>query len=194
MPEFTMDWYILYAVRVVVVVLGIFLIGVASMFLSRRWGAPWVISDDEAIGRMLELANLKKGDLVVDLGAGDGRVLIQVVQNYAVTGLGFEIDPIRCWLARFFIWRRGLSKKAKVVWKDIFEADFSDADVVLVYLTRGANERLRPIFEAQLNPGTIIVSNAFSVPGWTPVKIDNVNLIFVYEVGRTDDSVFTEFV
>jgi hypothetical protein len=121
-------------------------------------------------------------------------VLIQAVQNYPVTGLGFEIDPIRCWLARFFIWRRGLSKKVKVVWQDIYEADFSEADAVLVYLTRGANERLRPIFETQLKPGTMVVSNAFSVPGWTPLMIDNVNLIFVYEVGRTDDSVITEFV
>jgi hypothetical protein len=194
MPEYTMDWYILYAVRVVIVVLGIFLIGVASMFLSRRWGAPWIISDNEAIDRMLELADLKEGDIVVDLGAGDGRVMIRAVQNYEVTAIGFEIDPIRCWLARFFIWRRGLRKKASVVWKDIFQADFSMADAVLVYLTRESNKRLRPIFEVQLKPGTMVVSNAFAVPGWTPVKIDNVNLIFVYEIGRTGDSVITEFV
>jgi SAM-dependent methyltransferase len=194
MPEFTMDWYISYAVQVVLVVLGIFFIGIASMFLSKRWGAPWVISDEEAINRMLELANLKEGDIVVDLGAGDGRVLIQAVKNHAVTAVGYEIDPIRYVLARFFIWRRGLSKRAKVLWKDVFQADFSEADAVVMYLTREANVQLRPIFEGQLKPGTLVVSNAFPIPGWTPLKIDNINLIFVYEVGRTDDSVITEFV
>jgi precorrin-6B methylase 2 len=194
MPTINLEWFTAYAAQVVVVVIGIFLFAIASMFLSRRWGAPWIISDSVAITRMLELANLKDGDTVVDLGAGDGRILIQAVQNYPVTGLGFEIDPMRYLLAKYFVRRRGLSGKIKVKWEDIFEADFSSADAVVMYMTREANINLRPQFEEQLRPGVRVVCNAFSVPGWVPIQIDNINLIFVYEVGRTDDSVITEFV
>jgi tRNA A58 N-methylase Trm61 len=194
MPLCNTEWMVAYATQVVVVVLGIFLIALASMFLSKRWGAQWVISDDIAIARMLELANLKEGDTVVDLGVGDGRILIQAVQNYPVTGLGFEIDPLRVWLSRFFIWRRGLGNRIKVKWGDIFKVDFSEADAIVMYMTRESNALLRPICEAQLKPGTRVVCNAFPIPGWVPLLIDNINLIFVYEVGRTGDEVITEFV
>jgi hypothetical protein len=194
MPAISAEWFIGYATQAVVVVLGIFLIAIASMFLSRRYGALWVISDDQAISRMLALAELEEGDTVVDLGAGDGRILIQAVQNYPVTGLGIEIDPLRVMLARYFVWRRGLRERIKIRWADIFSTDFSQADAIVMYMTREANERLRPIFEEQLQPGTRVVCNAFSVPGWTPLKVDNINLIFVYEVGRTGEDVITEFV
>lgn len=194
MPSISMEWFSAYAAQVVMVISGIFLIAIASMFLSRRWGAPWIISDDEAISRMLQLARLKEGDLLVDLGAGDGRILIQAVKHYDVKAHGFEIDPLRCLLAKIFIWRRGLSKKIKIKWGNIFEVDFSQADVVTSYLSREANSRLRPIFEKQLKPGVRVVCNAFPVPGWVPVEIDNINLIFVYQVGNSGDEVITEFV
>jgi precorrin-6B methylase 2 len=194
MPFFSTEWFIGYAAQAVVVVLGIFLIAIASMFLSRRYGAPWIVSDDKAIARMLALADLEEGDTVVDLGAGDGRILIQAVQDYTVKGLGFEIDPLRVGLARFFVWRRGLGNRIEIRWADIFKADFSHADAVVMYMTRESNQRLRPIFEEQLKPGTRVVCNAFSVPGWTPIKVDNLNLIFVYQVGETGDDVITDFV
>lgn len=194
MPICETAWLINYATQAVVVVLGIFSIAAASIFLSKRYGAVWVISEKFAIDRMLELADLEEGDTVVDLGAGDGRILIQAVQNYSVEGLGFEIDPLRVLLARYFVWRRGLSPRIKIKWADIFNTDFSAADVVVMYMTRDSNERIRPIFEEQLDPGTRVVCNAFSVPGWTPLKVDNLNLIFVYEVGCTGDDVITEFV
>ena len=181
-------------IAAVVVVLGIFLIAIASMFWSRRYGALWVVSDDRAIDRMLELAELEAGDTLVDLGAGDGRILIRAAQNYPVKGLGFEIDPLRVFLARFFVWRRGLDKRIKIRWADMFTADFSQADKIVMYMTRESNERLRPLFDAQLKEGTRVVCNAFPIPGWVPLQIDNINLIFVYEVGRTDDSVITKFV
>jgi SAM-dependent methyltransferase len=194
MDCFSSDWMIGYATNAVVVVLGIFLFAAISMFVSRRWGAPWVISDDITIDKMLALAKLKEGDTVVDLGAGDGRILIRAAQNYGVRGLGIEIDPIRVLLSRFFIRRRGLSKNIRIKWGDIFSKDFSEADAIVMYMTRESNARLRPIFETQLKPGTRVVCNAFPVPGWVPAQIDNINLIFVYQVGQTGDDVITEFV
>jgi SAM-dependent methyltransferase len=189
-----MDWYTAYATQVVLVISGIFLIAIASMFLSRRWGAPWIISDDQTVARMLSLAHLEEGDLVVDLGSGDGRILIQAVKNYPVSGLGFEIDPLRYLLSKFFIWRRGLSKRINIRWGDIFAADFSQADAVVMYMTRESNTRLRSLFEQQLNAGVRVVCNAFPIPGWVPVEIDNINLIFVYQVGKSGDEVITQFV
>ena len=186
--------FIEYSVLVSQVVLGLFLFSVNFIYLSNRWGAPWVITSPQVIQRMLELAELKPEENLIDLGAGDGRILVSAVRDFGAEALGVEIDPIRCLLAKFFIRKYGVRGKAKIRWGNMYHTDISGADVVSIFLTRNTNKRLIPVLEDRLVQGTRIVSYAFPIPGWTPVKIDNTYLIFVYEMGSTGDDVFTKFV
>jgi hypothetical protein len=183
-----------YSVLVIQISLGLFLFSVISLYLPSRWGAPWVITPLRVIRRMLDLSNLKSGERIVDLGAGDGRILISAARDYDAGGFGVEIDPLRTLLANFFIWTKRVHRKVKVQWRDLFETDLHDIDVITVYLTRDTNRRLRSYLEDHCDPGTRIVSYAFPIPGWSPIIIDDTNLIFVYEVGRTGDEVIVNFV
>lgn len=174
--------------------LGLFIFFAASIFISSFWGAPWIISSKNTIRKMLSIGDLAPGETVVDLGSGDGRILIVAATEFGAKGIGIEIDPLRCLISNLFIVRRGLTKKIKIRWGNIFTADFSDADLVTLYLTRETNQRLRDSSLDKLNPGTRVVSNGFTIPGWKASKIDNQNLIFMYVIGQTGDEILTEFI
>lgn len=185
---------IIYMVQVVQVTSGLFLFSTAGIYLSGRWGAPWVITPELTIDRMLDLAELKEGEMLVDLGAGDGRILIAAAKKYGIAGRGVEIDPVRWLLAKLFIWCKGVRGLVKMEWGNLYEADLSDADVVMLHLTRETNLKLKNLLEKQLRTGARVVSYAFPIPGWTPTLIDNIKLIFVYEIGKTGDNTVTQFV
>jgi SAM-dependent methyltransferase len=186
--------FIDYGVMVVQVTLGLFLFSLVSIYLSGKWGAPWIVTPTRIIHQMLDLGNLKPGECIVDLGAGDGRILITAAREYEANGFGLEIDPIRTLLANIFIRTKGVHNSVKVYWRDLFDADLYNVDLVTIYLTRDTNEILRQLIVDKCDPGTRIVSYAFPVPGWSPIIIDDKNLIFVYEVGNTGDDVLVEFV
>ena len=194
MDVLSLDWLLSTTQQAFLISLGLFLFIAASTYLSSFWGAPWVISSKETINQMLSMAELKEGETLYDLGAGDGRILIQAAQNYSANAVGVEIDPIRCILAKIFIRQKNLNKLAKMRWGNIFSTKLENADVITLYLTRDTNLNLREHFEKNAAPGTRIVSNAFTIPGWTPAKIDNRNLIFMYIVGKTQDTTITEFI
>lgn len=183
-----------YMVQVVQVTLGLFLFSATGIFLSERWGAPWVITPAHIIPRMLDLARVEEGEILVDLGAGDGRILITAAKEYRAECRGVEIDPIRWVLAKLFIWCKGVRDLADVQWGNLYEAELGDADVVTLYLTRDTNSKLRTILEEEVKPDARVVSYAFPVSGWTPTVIDNINLIFVYEIGKTGDDTVIQFV
>lgn len=150
--------------------------------------APYVPSPQEIIDRMLEVANAKKGDTVIDLGCGDGRILITAVQKFKAKAIGIEIDPKIAAQASDTILKLGLQNKARVVHADVFDADLSQADVVTLYLTTSFNEKLRPKFEKSLRPGTRVVSHDYGIRGWNPVEVEEVfvhgrrHRIFLYVV------------
>ncbi|MBL8242499.1 MAG: class I SAM-dependent methyltransferase [Bryobacterales bacterium] len=155
--------------------------------------APYVPSPQEIIDRMLEVANAKQGDTVIDLGCGDGRILITAVQKFRAKAIGIEIDPKIASQASDTILKLGLQNKAKVVHADVFDADLSQADVVTLYLTTSFNEKLRPKFEKSLRPGTRVVSHDYGIRGWNPVEVEEVfvhgrrHRIFLYVVeGKTN--------
>jgi predicted RNA methylase len=136
---------------------------------------------------MLELASLREGEKLVDLGAGDGRIVIAAAREYGLEAVGIEIDPVRWMLANSFIlWFRPYPRP-RVVWGDMYQFDLSGAHVVTIYLTRTANDRLREKFEREMQAGSRVVSYSFPISGWTPILIDDRNLIFVYQVGKTDE-------
>jgi len=118
---------------------------------------------------MLELADLRSGELVVDLGCGDGRIVITAAHEYAARGYGVEIDPRLVAVAR----RRAAGLPVRIVRADLFTHPIPrNTDVLALYLTRSALRRLRSTFEAVLRPGTRIVSHGFPIPRWTPVHVE----------------------
>jgi len=150
--------------------------------------APFVPSPIEIIERMLESANVKRGDVVVDLGCGDGRILVTAVQKFGAKAVGIELNPKLVKEASEMIARLGLQNHAKVIRGDIFEADLSQADVVTLYLTTGSNEKLRPKLEQSLRPGARVVSHDYGIRGWNPIDVQEVfvhnrrHKIYLYQI------------
>jgi len=133
--------------------------------------APFVRSSEEAVKIMLKMANLKKGELLYDLGSGDGRILIAAAKDYGAKAVGIEIqeDLVKGSLAK--IHELGLEKEVKVICGDLLTNDISGADVVALYLTSSANEKLEPKLTKELKPGSRVVSHQFEIPNWRPVKV-----------------------
>ncbi len=147
--------------------------------------APYVASPVRVVDRMLELAKIKPGETVVDLGCGDGRILISAVEQYKAKAIGIEISPKLVAQATERIQREGLTDQAKVIQGDLLQADLTAADVVTIYLESSLNEQLRPKLEKQLKPGARVVSHDYPVPGWKPLRVDKSDgrhLVYLYEM------------
>jgi protein-L-isoaspartate O-methyltransferase len=134
--------------------------------------APYVVSPQEIVDRMLELAELKPGQKLYDLGSGDGRILITAVVRFKAKAVGVEIsdDLVNSTNAR--IRRLGLDADAQVIHGDFLQTDLSPADVVTLYLATDANELLRPNLEKYLKNGARVVSHDYPMPGWKPKLVD----------------------
>ncbi len=152
--------------------------------------APWVRSPMAVVERMLELAKVKPGETVFDLGSGDGRVLIAAVNKFQAKGMGVELSQRLVKLSEDNIQKEGLEGKIQVIHGNMLEVDISKADVVTMYLVRDANDMLRPKLERSLKPGARVVSHDFEVRGWKPAYVDRAagggkgrpHAIYVYEM------------
>jgi SAM-dependent methyltransferase len=133
--------------------------------------APYVNSPTRVVDRMLELASIRPGETVYDLGCGDGRILIAAVQKFKAKAVGIEISPKIVAEARSRIKKAGVADRARVVEGDLLEADLTGADVVTIYLATSLNEELRPRLEKFLKPGARVVSHDYAVPGWKPAQV-----------------------
>ena len=129
---------------------------------------------------MLRLANVKKGDVLYDLGSGDGRIAITAARRYGVKATGIDIDPERIREANENAKRNGVADLVKFRNEDLFKADFREATVVTLYLLPDLNERLRPKLWAELKPGTRIVSHQFEMGKWKPEKVVEMNGRTIY--------------
>jgi protein-L-isoaspartate O-methyltransferase len=132
--------------------------------------APYDPMPAEVVERMLMLAAVTKDDVVYDLGAGDGRVVIAAAKKYGVKAVGFEIDPGLVKLARENVRKQGLEKRVEIRQQDFTGADLSRATVVTLYLSYDGNQVLRPQLVKQLKPGSRVVSYTFDMGDW-PAKI-----------------------
>ncbi len=134
--------------------------------------APYVVSPQQIVDRMLELADLKSSETLYDLGSGDGRILITAVQRYRAKAVGVEISDALVSSTTDRILRLGLQNEARVIHSDMLLVDLSPADVVTIYLATDSNEILRPNLEKYLKPGARVVSHDYAVMGWKPKLID----------------------
>ncbi len=130
--------------------------------------APFDPTPQEVVDRMLALAAVKKGDVVYDLGAGDGRVVITAAKKYGVKAVGFEIDPGLVKLARENVRKQGVEKLVQIRQEDFMNADLSPASVVTLYLSYDGNLTLRPKLMRALKPNARVVSYTFDMGDWQP--------------------------
>ena len=154
--------------------------------------APFVATPTPVVRQMLILAELKPGDVLYDLGSGDGRAVIMAAQDFGATSVGVELRDDLAKRALDNIHKLDLNEKTQIMQKDIFTVDLSSANVVFLYLTTSANERIKPKLEAELKPGTRVVSHDYEILGWKAKKVENFcenpklgypsHTLYVYEV------------
>jgi len=137
---------------------------------------PLITTPPEVVERMLSMAGTRAGDLVVDLGSGDGRIVIAAAQKFGARGLGIELDGALIEKSRAAARAAKVDDKVSFVQGDVLAADISRATVVTVYLLPSLMGRLQARFIAELAPGTRIVSHAFAMAGWTPDASEVVRL------------------
>jgi hypothetical protein len=134
---------------------------------------PYVPTPQEVVDRMLELAQVKKGDVVYDLGAGDGRIVVTAAKKYGVRAIGFEIDPQRIKESTENITKAGVGHLVEIRQQDIRTVDLSPASVLTMYLLPEVNLMIRPNIWKQMNPGSRVVSHDFDMGDWKPLKTEN---------------------
>lgn len=129
---------------------------------------PFVPTPLEVIDRMLELAQVKKGDVLYDLGSGDGRIVIRAAQKYGIRAVGIEMDRLLLDQARRDAKTAGVTRFVEFRAEDALQADISKATVVTLYMLPWFNEAMKPSFRRQLKPGSRIVAHDFGIEGWEP--------------------------
>ena len=139
----------------------------------------YVPTPERVVATMLDLAKVGRGDVVYDLGCGDGRIVVEAAKRGAKKAVGVDIDPERIAEARENVRKAGVEDRVEIREGDLFEMDFSDATVVTLYLLPDLNLRLRPKILA-LKPGTRVVSHAFDMGEWKPSVVRQVDERTVY--------------
>lgn len=169
----------------------LFLLLLAWILIPALYGLPSVPTRLERIQKALKLVNLQPEEVLYDLGAGDGRVLLIAARDFGANAVGLEIGPVQC----AWIWLRAvanrLDKKIRVKWANFYNADLSEADVVFVYATSKEVAKLAPHLEQQMKKGSRLVSISADFPEWEPSVVDEHELIFIYEMPPTKGSMMS---
>jgi SAM-dependent methyltransferase len=166
-----------------VLLLVFFLIALAILLLLPALsGQPWVPAAEKRIHRALELAELKPGEVLYDLGSGDGRVLVATVRDFGARAVGVELSPLLCAIAWLKIRMAGISPQVRLHCGSYFHADLQGADVVYLYLTAANANHLKMHLEQTLKPGARVVSVSADLEAWMPERIDREELLFLYRI------------
>src|ERR1035437_251669 len=169
----------------------IFIFAIIFLFflLSMVWPpdspwAPWWRTSKKTARIMCKLAKVKKGDIVYDLGSGEGIALLIAAKEFGAKGVGVEIDPVRFLFSKFTLKTNGLSDSVTIKRGNLFNQDISKASVVFVYLVPKTLERLLPKFKKELKPGARVVSYRYEID--LPLIVhDKKNNIRVYKIPRS---------
>jgi len=159
---------------------------VKNVFLSV---APWLPSKKREVNRMVGLIDLKPGMKVYDLGCGDGRLLISAYKKEPkIKIVGVEMNYLMCLITKINFWLHNI--KAKILVRDLFKVNLSDADVIFIYLLPKSYERLKEKFAKELKQGTKIIVGIWPIDNWKEILCDkptkNHLSIYVYEIGRSE--------
>lgn len=146
---------------------------------SQKRDVPFVPTPNEVVEKMLDVANVGPGDYVIDLGSGDGRIVVAAAKRGAFAH-GIDIDPQRISEAKANARQAGVEDRVLFVQDNLFETDFSQASVITMYLLNSVNLKLRPKLLETLSPGTRIVSHSFNMDDWEPDNQTSVNHSNIY--------------
>jgi precorrin-6B methylase 2 len=138
--------------------------------------APFITTPDEVVRRMLELAATRADDVVMDLGSGDGRIVIAAARGFGARAIGIELDRSLVEQSRRNARLAGVAGRVSFVHGDVLTADLSRASVVTLYLLPGLIGKLQPRFISELRPGTRIVAHAFGMAGWAPDRTETMRI------------------
>jgi len=149
---------------------------------------PYVPSPPEVVDAMLAAAGVKKGDVLYDLGSGDGRIVIAAAKRFGVRGVGVDIDPRRIREANENARAAGVTKLVEFREQNLFDVDLEPATVVTLYLLPEVNKKLRPKLLREVRPGTRVVSHAFDMGDWAPDQQLEVagSTVYVWRVDAGD--------
>ena len=160
----------LFCSYLVAAMLSVTVVAAQNTQPRREPDVPFVPTTEEAVQAMLKLADVKKTDVVYDLGCGDGRIVIAAAKSLGARGVGIDINPVRIGEAKANAKRAGVENMVRFEENDLFQADIREASVVTLFLLPEVNLRLRPKLMQDLKPGTRIVSNTFDMGDWKADK------------------------
>ncbi len=152
-------------------------------------GGPYVPTPQQVVDEMLRVAGVTRNDFVIDLGSGDGRIVITAAQKHGARGRGYDIDPDLVARSRTTARKLGLEQQAVFVEEDVLKADIREATVVTLYLLPAMMHELRAKLLRELKPGTRIVSHDFDFGDWKPDRSVSVELNEKYDVSGLWSSV-----
>ena len=156
--------------HLIVALLSVGVAAAQSAAPRREPDVPYVPTTEAAVRAMLKLGDVKKTDIVYDLGCGDGRIVIAAAKGLGARGVGIDINPVRIGEAKENARKAGVEKLVRFEENDLFDADIHEATVVTIFLLPNINLKLRPKLLHDLKPGTRIVSNTFDMGDWKPDK------------------------
>jgi len=145
-------------------------------------GLPWRPTSYQRIRAALALAHVRPGEVVYDLGSGDGRVPVLAAREFQARAVGVEISPLHCLVSRLYARIQRVDAQVEIRRADFYSVDLSEADVVFAYMTSAQVARLRPRLESQLRSGARVVTISFDMDGWEPQAVDRDQLIFLYQM------------
>lgn len=176
------SWWIINTILLLIIIILFLLL---SMFWppDSPW-APWWRTNRKVARAMCRLVKLNKNDIVYDLGCGDGTALSVAAKEFGARGVGIEIDPLRYLFSKIRFKINGLNKKVKIIKKNFYDVNLSDASVIFVYLVPKALERLRPKLLKELKSGTLLVSFRYKA-NLPLVAYDKKNDLYLYKIKNT---------
>ena len=167
--------------------------GFAQKFGTAEYLAPAIPTPQAVVDRMLEVARIKPGETLYDLGSGDGRVVITAVQKYgARAAVGIEIDPVLCRTSVNRIKALGLQDRVRIIEDSALRVDLSPADVVTMFFLTSSNDRLKPILTKHLKSSARVVSTEFPIKSWKATEVVHmksgtmVHTIYVYQMNKIE--------
>jgi hypothetical protein len=149
--------------------------------------APFVATPMEVVAKMLEVAGVNEEDIVYDIGCGDGRIVVMAAEKYGARGVGIDIDPVRIEEAKVNAREANVEHLLRFYLGDATTMNFSEATVVALYLLPESNAILRPMFDEQLEPGVMVVTHNYRIPGWEEKEVGT---FYIKDEWDKDHSIF----